>query len=154
MRMTEGCRGLLCGIVLLGSTTVLVSCAGTKETQFTLDPNHGYDVNIPVKNTDCYDAAVLLALDLDSSHILAKKVLAALDATISLEQPSLIEAQRNRHLGLFVGSGGEELVVRLTEDGAGNTLVAVTTKTGFVGGAGQTAWSCIFVDNLVQLAPS
>lgn len=139
-------------LVVILIFTIVSGCAGTKETQFALSSSASYSINQPIKSPGCYDAAVLLPVDQEASLALAKKVTVALDAAILTEEPSLIEAQRNRHFGLFVGSGGEEIVVRLTPDASGNTLVAVTTKTGFVGGAGQKAWSCTFVDNLVQLA--
>jgi nucleotide-binding universal stress UspA family protein len=55
-----------------------------------------------------------------------------------------IEANKARHVGLFVGSGGEEVILlfKETEDsGQKGTLVTGETKKGFVGRAGQKSWS-------------
>ena len=82
----------------------------------------------------------------------AKMVLAAVDSHITSESTGLIQAQRNRHFGLFVGSGGEELSIAFKSIGDDKTFVTIATKTGFIGGAGQRAWSCEIVDQMVKLA--
>ena len=104
------------------------------------------------KDSKCYDAAVLLGTNLASARDIAKKVLAALDARVLSDSTQLIEAQRNRHVGVLVGSGGEELSISFKSVSDRETFVAAATKTGFVGGAGQKAWSCQIVDEMVKLA--
>ncbi len=84
----------------------------------------------------------MLNESLADSTSIAKKVLAAVDSTITETTETAIKAQRNRHIGVFVGSGGEELFITLKPVSSDKTFVTVATKTGFVGGAGQKAWSC------------
>ena len=83
---------------------------------------------------------------------IAKKVLIALDSKITEETDTSIKAQRNRYIGVFVGSGGEELAINLKEIDSSKTFITATTKTGFVGGAGQKAWSCQIIDEMVKMA--
>jgi len=131
--------------------TVLVSaCAGVQTSSYSF--NDAYKTNVPTKGDGCYDAAVLLDKNIGESMEISKKVLAAVDSTISEETNTTLKAQRNRHIGVFVGSGGEELVITLKEVSGNRTFVTVATKTGFVGGAGQKAWSCQIVDQIVAMA--
>ena len=139
-------------LIVSFSVLVIVSgCAGVQVSKFTYD--EVYQVNKPMKGEKCYDASVLLGVDLNRARDISKKVLVAVDSTITEETDTLIKAQRNRHIGVFVGSGGEELSVKLKGVSENKTFTAVTTKTGFVGGAGQKAWSCQIVDEMVKMAP-
>lgn len=128
----------------------LAGCAGTYSSSFNHDSS--YQINQPVKSKDCYDASVLLNKSLTEAKAISKKVLVAVDARISEETDTSLKAQRNRHIGVFVGSGGEELTVELNPVTNERTFVTTTTKTGFVGGAGQKAWSCQIIDQLTALA--
>lgn len=125
-------------------------CAGVQRSSYSYD--NSFRVNQPVKSDGCYDASVLLGKNSSSAKEIGKKVLVAIDSTISEDTATLIKAQRNRHVGVFVGSGGEELSIAMREVSDSTTFVAVTTKTGFVGGAGQKAWSCQIVDEMVAMA--
>jgi hypothetical protein len=137
---------------VLGSCVLLLSgCAGTLDSKYT-PSGQQYVVNQAVKDAGCYDASVMLGADAERARDIAKKVLVALDAKISSETDGDIQAQRNRHIGVMVGSGGEELRIRLAAVDAKRTFMTATTKTGFVGGAGQKAWSCKIVDEAVKLA--
>ena len=139
---------------LLACSTAFVvglsGCAGVQTSGYAF--NDSYKVNQPVKGEGCYDASVLLGKNAAESKTIATKVLTAIDSTISEETATLIKAQRKRNIGVFVGSGGEELSVGLREVSSNTTFVTVTTKTGFVGGAGQKAWSCQVVDEMVKMA--
>ena len=128
----------------------MLGCAGTMTSSFKYNDN--LRINEPLKGESCHDAAVLLGVDLKRGMDIAKKVISGVDATINKETDNSIEAQRNRHIGVFVGSGGEELVVELKKVDDTKTFVTVATKTGFVGGAGQKAWSCEIVDQMVKMA--
>lgn len=135
----------------LGISIALTSgCAGMAVSGFAHDDS--YKLNAPKKAEACYDASVLLGADLARAKDIAKKVVVAVDATVNEENGNAITAQRNRHIGLFVGSGGEELFVSLKPVAPDQTFVTVATKTGFVGGAGQKAWSCQVVDEMVKMA--
>jgi hypothetical protein len=139
-----------CTTALILGTTLLAGCAGTATSGFSY--NESTAPNRPTKAEGCYDASVLLARGLGESKGIAKKALAAIDVDIATETATTLAGQRNRHVGVFVGSGGEELAVTVKEVSPARTFVTVTTKTGFVGGAGQKAWSCEVVDSIVSLA--
>ncbi len=125
-------------------------CAGTYASKFAY--NDSYKINSPVKAEGCYDASVLLGVDAKRSQDIAFKVLTAFDANITEKTDVLLKAERNRHIGVFVGSGGEELAVNVLKIDASKTFITSTTKTGFVGGAGQKAWSCDIIDKMVEMA--
>lgn len=129
---------------------IMSGCAGTLVSKFSYNEN--YNVNQPIKGEKCYDASVLLRVDIKRARDIAKKVIIALDSRITEETDISIRAQRNRHIGVFVGSGGEELAVNLKEVDSNKTFISATTKTGFVGGAGQKAWSCRIIDEMVKMA--
>jgi hypothetical protein len=128
----------------------ITGCAGVKTSSYSY--NDSYKLNQPIKGDGCYDASILLGKNLSDTKVIAKKVLVALDSTISEETETLIKADRNRHIGAFVGSGGEELSVALKDVSADKTFVTATTETGIVGGAGQKAWSCQIVDEMLTMS--
>lgn len=135
------------GVVLAVALTS--GCAGMATSGLSYDEQ--YRVNTPKKTEACYDASVLLGANVERTKDVTKKVLVAVDASIGEETANSIAAQRNRHIGVFVGSGGEELFVNWKAIEAEKTFVTVATKTGFVGGAGQKAWSCQVVDEMVKM---
>lgn len=137
---------------LICASAGISGCAGVQTSSYSY--NDSYKVNQPVKGDGCYDASVLLGKNLSDTKEIAKKVLIAIDSDIEEETETLIKAQRNRHMGVFVGSGGEELSVAFKGISSETTFVTATTKTGFVGGAGQKAWSCQIIDEMVGMASS
>lgn len=136
--------------VIVAGVSALTGCAGVPTS--THSHNESYKSNQPVKSDSCYEASVVLAKNVTDTAAIATKVLSAVDASVSENTPTQIKAQRNRQIGLFVGSGGEELSVTLKPVSNSSTFVTVATKTGFVGGAGQKAWSCQIVDQMVTMA--
>lgn len=137
-------------IVVFGFVAIMSGCAGTHVSKYSYNEN--YNVNEPVKREKCYDASVLLGVNMQRAKDIAKKALIALDSKITEETDTLIKAQRNRHVGVFAGSGGEELAVNLKEIDSNKTFITATTKTGLVGAAGQKAWSCKIIDEMVKMA--
>ncbi len=135
--------------LLLCLVFIISGCAGSQVSTFKYDDT--YEVNVPVKSEKCYDASVLLGENIERTKDVAKKVLVALDATIKEETETSIKAQRNRHIGVIVGSGGEVLTIQLEEVDLQKTFVTTATKTGFVGGAGMKPWSCQIVDEMVEM---
>lgn len=138
-------------IALLLAVVATSGCAGTHVSKFTYSSDT-YKVNVPVKDEGCYDASVLLGSDAARTRDVANKVVVALDSTVTESTDTSLHAERNRHVGVFVGSGGEELAVQWKAVDGSKTFVTATTKTGFVGGAGQKAWSCEIVDKMVEMA--
>ena len=135
---------------LVVTSALLSGCAGMATSNMSY--NSQMKVNAPQKAENCYDAAVLLGTSLERTKDITKKVLVAVDAHIEAEKPESIMAQRNRHIGVLVGSGGEELFVNWNSVSPEKTFVTVATKTGFVGGAGQKAWSCQVIDEMVKMS--
>jgi hypothetical protein len=146
--MKPSCRFLL--PVIVAGASVLAGCAGVPASKHTYTDT--YRPNQPVKADGCYEASVVLTKSAADTTAIANKVLAGLDAKVTASSPTEIKAERNRHIGLLVGSGGEELNVTLQPVSNNSTFVTVATKTGFVGGAGQKAWSCQVVDQMVTMA--
>ena len=94
---------------------------------------------------------VIPAAPSDAGHFTINKPLAAaqqsaiaavkgLDSEIEVEKPNYVQGFRNRHMGLFIGSGGETLRVWLEPVSKDQTLVKVTTSRSFIGIAGQKTW--------------
>jgi hypothetical protein len=140
---------LTLSISAFAASFLVAGCAGLQTSSHSYSAS--YKANQPVKAEGCYDASVLLTKNIRESADISAKVLAAVDSTVSERTEFQIKAQRNRQIGLFVGSGGEELTIGLKAS-PGGTFVTVATKTGFVGGAGQKAWSCQIVDQIVAMA--
>ncbi|MEI7613978.1 MAG: hypothetical protein WCK63_13840 [Betaproteobacteria bacterium] len=136
------------GVVI--SVVLISGCAGMATSGLTYN-NEQHKLNTPQKTEACYDASVLLGANVERTKDVTKMVLAAIDTTVGEETANSIAAQRNRHIGVFVGSGGEELFVNWKAIETEKTFVTVATKTGFVGGAGQKAWSCQVVDEMVKM---
>ncbi len=131
------------------AAALVSGCAGMATSNMSY--NAQLPVNVPQKAEGCYDASVLLSANVDRTKEITKKVLVAIDASVQAEKADSISAQRNRHIGVLVGSGGEELFINWNGVGPEKTFVTVATKTGFVGGAGQKAWSCQTVDEMVKM---
>jgi hypothetical protein len=75
--------------------------------------------------------------------------LASLEFNVKKDNGDEISAQKSRHVGVFVGSGGETLVLRLApaeEAGKQGTRVDGETKKGVVGRAGQKSWTNAVLD--------
>lgn len=68
----------------------------------------------------------------------------ALEFEVKKDAGNQIEANKRRHVGVFVGSGGEKVVLQFAEaeeGGQQGTRVTGETKKGFVGRAGQKSWT-------------
>jgi hypothetical protein len=68
---------------------------------------------------------------------------------VKKEEPDYLECTRDRHIGAFVGSGGEKVTVRLTAKG-GETRVQIKTGKGFVGRLGKKNWSTPIFDDMMK----
>jgi hypothetical protein len=74
----------------------------------------------------------------------AVEALHSLEFEVKKDTNDSLEAQKARHMGVFVGSGGEKVRLDFKEDeqnGQKGTMVTGETKKGFVGGAGQKTWT-------------
>ena len=137
-------------VFVLFFITLLSGCGGTQVSRFSYDES--FTLNQTKKSEDCYDASIFIGTNIQKAKDISKKVVIAIDSTIEEESLTFIKAQRNRHIGVFVGSGGEELFILLQEITDTSTFITAATKTGLVGGAGQKAWSCRIVDEIAKMA--
>jgi hypothetical protein len=90
------------------------------------------------------DADLVKALDRPIAEVrkASEDALATLGVLkLKKSEPELLEGQRSRKVGAFVGSGGEILTVMLKSLDANRTEVTVKNKKTFVGMAGQKNWS-------------
>ena len=140
---------ILLGFVMLFTAGIISGCAGVRVSRFSY--NHSYQLNKPVKDEKCFDASVLLGVDIARAKDIGRKVLIAFDSDIFEESDLKITAQRNRHLGILITNGGEELAIHLKKIAKNKTFATVTTKTGFFGTVGQKAWSCQIADEMVNM---
>lgn len=71
------------------------------------------------------------------------------DSKKDKEKPDYLECTRDRHVGVFVGSGGEKVTVKLSEK-ANETRVEIKTGKGFVGRVGKKNWSTPIFNELMK----
>lgn len=83
----------------------------------------------------------------------AKQALATYGCEIKKEKPDYLECTRSRHIGAFVGSGGEKVTVQLSPEGDRTTVVIKTGK-GFVGRLGKKNWSTPTFNEIVRILKS
>ncbi len=94
----------------------------------------------PSKGSKDMDETV--AYPMDKVQAAAKLAMATYgcDSKKDKEKPDYLECTRDRHVGVFVGSGGEKVTVKLTSKGD-QTRVEIKTGKGFVGRVGKKNWS-------------
>ena len=78
-----------------------------------------------------------------------KQALATYGCDIKKEKPDYLECIRDRHVGAFVGSGGEKVTVQLSAKGS-ETRVEIKTGKGFVGRLGKKNWSTPIFDEMMK----
>jgi hypothetical protein len=85
----------------------------------------------------------------DKVKVAVTDAMKSLEFDIKKDKDNQLEGQRKRHMGVFVGSGGEKLEVQLAEAeeaGTKGTRVTAETKKTFVGRAGQKSWAAAVLD--------
>ena len=65
------------------------------------------------------------------------------------EKADYLECTRDRHVGVFVGSGGEKVTVKLSAKG-NETRVEIKTGKGFVGRLGKKNWSTPIFNEIMK----
>ena len=94
-----------------------------------------------VDRTVAYPVAKVLAA--------AKQALDTYGCDVKKEKPDYLECTRDRHVGAFVGSGGEKVTVQLSAKGS-ETRVEIKTGKGFVGRLGKKNWSTPIFDEMMK----
>ena len=104
--------------------------------------------NDPSKGSKDVDQTIAYPLDkvLDA----AKQALATYGCSVKKEKPDYLECTRDRHIGVFVGSGGEKVKVKLSAKGS-ETRVQINTGKGFVGRLGKKNWSTPIFDEMMKI---
>ncbi len=74
----------------------------------------------------------------------AVAALKSLDFTIHKDAGNEVEASRNRHIGVIIGSGGERVVLQFVvaqQGGQKGTRITAETKKSIVGRLAQKSWT-------------
>lgn len=75
------------------------------------------------------------------------------DSKKDKEKADYLECTRDRHVGVFVGAGGEKVTVKLSAKGS-ETRVEIKTGKGFVGRLGKKNWSTPIFDEMMKTLKS
>ena len=105
------------------------------------------DQNDPSKGSKDVDRTV--AFPLAKVLEAAKLAAATYGCEIKKEDSDSLECTRSRHVGVFVGSGGEKVTVQLSPKD-NETRVVVKTGKGFVGRLGKKNWSTPIFDEMMK----
>jgi hypothetical protein len=101
----------------------------------------------PTKGSKDVDQTV--PYPMDKTLEAAKQALATYGCNIKKEKADYLECTRDRHVGVFVGSGGEKVTVKLSAKGS-ETRVEIKTGKGFVGRVGKKNWSTPIFDEMMK----
>lgn len=101
----------------------------------------------PSKGSKDVDEVVPYAMDKVLQA--AKLAVATYGCEVKKEKADSLECVRSRHVGVFVGSGGEKVTIRLKSLGT-ETQVVVKTGKGFVGRLGKKNWSTPIFNELLN----
>ena len=87
---------------------------------------------------------------LSASHTSAENSLSVSGFKVTKSDDTFLEAERPRHMGLFVGSGGEICRVWLKSTAPDETEVKVDSIKTFVGMAGQKEWDSTVLAEILR----
>jgi hypothetical protein len=99
------------------------------------------------------DVDQIVAYPMEKVLDAAKQALATYGCSVKKEKPDYLECTRDRHVGVFVGSGGEKVKVKLSAKGS-ETRVQINTGKGFVGRLGKKNWSTPIFDEMMKILKS
>jgi hypothetical protein len=110
-------------------------------------PSQAADNADPSKGSKDIDQTVAypMAKVLDA----AKQAVLVYGCDVKKEKPDSFECTRDRHIGAFVGSGGEKVTVQLSQQGS-ETRVRIKTGKGFAGRLGKKNWSTPIFNEMVK----
>lgn len=117
--------------------------------QATQPGNQEKEKDDPSKGSKDVDQTV--AYPMDKVLAAARQALATYGCDIKKdkEKADYLECTRDRHVGVFVGSGGEKVTVKLSPKGS-ETRVEIKTGKGFVGRLGKKNWSTPIFDEMMK----
>ena len=79
----------------------------------------------------------------------ARLALETYGCDVKKETPDSLECTRSRHVGVFLGSGGEKVTVRVSPNG-NDTRVQINTGKGVLGRLGKKNWSTPVFNELLK----
>jgi|KBSSwiStaDraftv2_1062776.scaffolds.fasta_scaffold47225_3 hypothetical protein len=129
--------------LLIAGVTVLAQPAG-QAVQPATQAEEKEDASKGSKDVDrtiAYPMAQVLAA--------AKQALDTYGCDVKKEKADYLECTRDRHVGAFVGSGGEKVTVQLSSKGS-ETRIEIKTGKGFVGRLGKKNWSTPIFDDMMK----
>jgi hypothetical protein len=135
-------RILIDSLVAIALTLSLVICA-----QAAHSGNQAKEKDDPSKGSKDVDQTVAYPMPkvLDA----ARQALTTYGCDVKKEKGDYLECTRDRHVGVFVGSGGEKVTVKLSPKG-NETRVEIKTGKGFVGRLGKKNWSTPIFDEMMK----
>jgi len=136
------------GLVVVGVLSLLLVPSGAAWSRGASAFQEERD---PTDGSEDVDRMVPFAME--RVHAAAKQALATYGCEIKKERPDTLECTRSRHVGVFVGSGGEKVTVQLSAKDDG-TRVQVKTGKGFVGRLGKKNWSTPIFAEMERLLQS
>ena len=143
MKHEFGCVVCVCACLLAFSGALVAQPAG----QAVKPANQAEEKDDASKGSKDVDRTVAypIAKVLDA----AKQALNTYGCDVKKEKPDYLECTRDRHVGAFVGSGGEKVTVQLSAKGS-ETRVEIKTGKGFVGRLGKKNWSTPIFDDMMK----
>lgn len=143
-------RHPMCVLALLSILVLALSgqalTTGPQETQPAKPPEAAKDD--PTKGSN--DMNEIVEYPIAKVLEAAKQAVAIYGCEIKKEKPDYLECTRSRHIGAFVGSGGEKVTVQLSPTGD-RTKVIIKTGKGFVGRLGKKNWSTPIFNEIVRI---
>lgn len=136
--------------ILIGSLVAIVLTSSVVICAPAVQPvNQAKEKDDPSKGSKDVDQTVAYPMDkvLDA----AKQALTTFgcDVKKEKEKADYLECTRDRHVGVFVGAGGEKVTVKLSAKGS-ETRVEIKTGKGFVGRVGKKNWSTPIFDEMMK----
>ena len=107
----------------------------------------GEEADDPSKGSKDVDQVVPYSMDKVLEA--AKLAVATYGCDVKKEKQDSLECTRSRRVGVFAGSGGEKVTIRLSPKGA-ETQVVVKTGKGFVGRLVKKNWSTPIFNEMLK----
>jgi predicted dinucleotide-utilizing enzyme len=122
--------------------------ADTHDRQETTQEKKEEQQEDPTKGSKNVDEVVNYPMELVLEA--ARQAMETYGCEIKKEKADYLEGTRSRHIGAFVGSGGEKIKVKLSEEKEG-TRVKINTGKGFMGRLGKKNWSTPIFKEMMRL---
>ena len=137
--------------IVIGACVCLLTASGVPLAEAAAEPaqaaNQAEEKDDASKGSKDIDRTV--AYPVGQVLAAAKRALDTYGCDVKKEKPDYLECTRDRHVGAFVGSGGEKVTVQLSAKDK-ETRVEIKTGKGFVGRLGKKNWSTPIFDEMMK----